>query len=125
MKNLSKIRQRAGKLMRERYYLEKENLAMRDMKKGSFIEHYKKCGNKNCICMEGKLHGPYWYLSYRRESKGILEYISAKDLARTKWLAGNYKKFQSNITKIVRMNKEIIKLMGEMREILIERRMKK
>ena len=125
MKNLSKIRKRAGKLTRERYYLEKENLAMRDMKKGSFIEHYKKCGNKNCVCMEGKLHGPYWYLSYRQEGKAVLEYVSAKDLMRTKRLAGSYKKFQSNITKIVRMNKEIIKLMGEMREILIEKRRKK
>ena len=121
MKDLSRIRQREGKLMRDRYRLEKENLAMRDMIKGSLIEHYKKCGSKVCICREGKLHGPYWYLSYKEENKSNLRYIGVKDLAKVARLAGNYKKFQSNLTRINKMNREIGKLMGEIREILLSR----
>ena len=107
--------------MRDRYRLEKENLAMRDMIKGSLIENYKKCGSKVCICREGKLHGPYWYLSYKEENKSNLRYIGVKDLAKVARLAGNYKKFQSNLTRINKMNREIGKLMGEIREILLSR----
>jgi len=122
MKDLSKIRQRAGKVIRERDCLERENLCLRDMIKGSVIKHYKKCGGKRCSCREGKLHGPYWYLSYKEGTKSNLKYINRKDLIRISRLAGNYKKFQSNITKIKRMNKEIGRLMGEIREMLLSRR---
>ncbi len=57
MNDLSRIRQRVGKLARERSYLEEKNLAIRDMIKGTVIKHYKKCGQKVCICREDKLHG--------------------------------------------------------------------
>ena len=100
MKDLSKIRQRVGKLIRERNCLERDNLHLRDIIKGTVIKHYKKCGSKRCICKEGKLHGPYWYLSYKEENKSNLKYINKKDLVRISRLAGNYKKFQSNITRI-------------------------
>ena len=122
MKDLSKIRRRVGKLIRERNCLERDNLHLRDIIKGTVIKHYKKCGSKRCICREGKLHGPYWYLSYKEENKSNLKYINKKDLVRISRLAGNYKKFQSNITRIKRINKEIGKLMGEIREILLLRR---
>ena len=122
MKDLSKIRQRVGKLIRERNCLERDNLHLRDIIKGTVIKHYKKCGSKRCICKEGKLHGPYWYLSYKEENKSNLKYINKKDLVRISRLAGNYKKFQSNITRIKRINKEMGKLMGEIREILLLRR---
>ena len=122
MKDLSKIHKQAGNRMRARYRLEKENLLMRDMIKGSLIEHYKKCGRKNCICRKGKLHGPYRYLSYKEQGKSILRYINAKELAKMSRLAGNYKKFQSNITRINRLNKEIVSLMGDIRKILLAKR---
>ena len=37
-------------------------------------------------------------------------------------LARNYKKFQSNLTRINRMNSEIGRLMGQIRRILLSRR---
>lgn len=122
MKDVSKIRQRVGKLMRERYGLEQKNLAMRDMIKGSLIKHYKKCGSKSCICTEGNLHGPYWYLSYKEGDKSVLKYIYKKDLTKTNHLAASYKRFQSDITRIKRLNKEIGELMADMRQILITKR---
>ena len=111
--------------MGQRYRLETENLAIRDMVRGTLIRHYKKCGSKTCICREGKLHGPYWYLTYTEKNKSGLRYVNAKELAIIIRLARNYKRFQSNITKIGRMNKEIVKLMGDMREILVSKRRKK
>lgn len=110
--------------MRQRYRLECENLAIRDMVRGTLIRHYKKCGSKVCICREGKLHGPYWYLTYTERGRSGFKYVKVKDLAIIIRLARNYKRFQSNITGITRMNREIVKLMGEMREILVLRRKK-
>lgn len=108
--------------MRQRYRLETENLAIRDMVRGALIRHYKKCGSKRCICREGKLHGPYWYLSYKERNKSGLRYVNVKELAIIIRLARNYKRFQSNITGINRMNREIGKLMGDMREIMVAKR---
>ena len=125
MKDVSRIRQRAGKLMRERYRLENKNFSMRDMIKGSLIKHYKKCGSKSCICREGKLHGPYWYLSYKERDKSVLEYVDVGDLARISRLARNYKKFQSNIARIKKMNMEVRKLMVDMRDELASKRRKR
>lgn len=125
MKDVSRIRQRAGKLMKERYRLENKNLSMRDMIKGSLIKHYKKCGSKGCICRSGKLHGPYWYLSYKEGDKSVLEYVDVGDLARINRLARNYKKFQSNIARIKKMNMEIRKLMGDMRDELASKHRKR
>ena len=122
MEDVSKIRQRAGRLMRERHGLEQDNLAMRDMIRGSLIKHYKKCGNKFCICTGGELHGPYWYLSYKEGEKSVLKYVDKKDLTRISRLAGSYKKFQTNITRISRLNREIGELMADMRQILITKR---
>lgn len=116
------MRQRIGRFREERHRLENENLRIRDMIKGTVIKHYKKCGRKVCICREGKLHGPYWYLSFKEAGKSNLKYINIRDLPGITRLAGNYKRFQSNITKINRINKQIGELMGKIREALLSRR---
>ncbi|MBT9145746.1 MAG: hypothetical protein DDT42_01623 [candidate division WS2 bacterium] len=118
----SRMRQRIGRFREERHRLENENLRIRDMIKGTVIKHYKKCGRKVCICREGKLHGPYWYLSFKEAGKSNLKYINIRDLPGITRLAGNYKRFQSNITKINRINKQIGELMGKIREALLSRR---
>lgn len=125
MSDLSRIRQRAGKLIRERGRMEGENLAIRDMIKGTVIKHYKKCGRKVCICREGKLHGPYWYLSFKEGDKSNLKYINIKDLPGIIRLARNYKRFQSNITRINRINRQIGELMRDIRGMLLSKRRKK
>ncbi len=121
MEAISKIRQQIGKLMKERYRLENENLRIRYMLKGSLITHYKKCGSSSCICREGKLHGPYWYLSYKEGDKSNLRYINVKNLVKVERLAKNYKRFQSNLARINKINGEIRKLMGEIREMLLSK----
>lgn len=125
MNDLSRIRQQVGRLARKRFRLEGENLTIREMIKGTVIKHYKKCGRKVCICREGKLHGPYWYLSFKEGNKSNLKYINIKDLPGIVRLAGNYKRFQSNITKVNRINKQIGELMRDIREILLSKRRKK
>lgn len=124
MKKVNKMRQKVRSVIKERSKLEKENLSIRDMVKGTVVEHYKKCGGV-CVCQEGKLHGPYWYLSYKEGEKSRLKYIHVKELSKIKRLAGNYKRFQSNLTQLSRMNKDIISLMGQVRQLQIDQVSKK
>ncbi len=37
-----------------------------------------KCGKKNCKCVGGDLHGPYWYAYYRDNGKLKCEYIGRR-----------------------------------------------
>ena len=54
-----KIRFLEGQRQKKITYL----LNPKDMVAGSIYTVYKKCGNKNCRCAKGKLHGPFYYLS--------------------------------------------------------------
>ncbi len=125
MDDTSRIRQDAGKLIRERYRLENQNFRIRHMLKGSLIKHYKKCGSKSCACREGNLHGPYWYLSYKEGAKSSLKYVHPKDLVKVERLAGNYKMFQSNLARINKINAEVRDLMGKLRALLLSEKKEK
>jgi hypothetical protein len=37
---------------------------------GTVVAQYVRCGNRNCKCSRGKLHGPYWY-RYWRDARGV------------------------------------------------------
>lgn len=121
MEDLSRLRQQIKGLIKKRYGLEQGNLRIKSMIKGTVIQHYKKCGSKSCACREGDLHGPYWYLSYKEGPKSVLKYIKEKELSKISDLADRYKKFQSNITKLNNINRDIIKLMGRIRQELISK----
>src|SRR5438093_736401 len=47
---------------------------------GYVCVQYRKCGKPNCRCAQGRLHGPYYYRSWRDEGKQYWEYIKRKDL---------------------------------------------
>lgn len=47
-----------------------------------------RCGKKNCHCVEGKLHGPYWYAYWTEGGKTRSQYIGKK-------LPGKRKRFAS------------------------------
>ena len=46
---------------------------------GSIYVVYKKCGNKNCRCAKGDLHGPFFYLSRKEEGKTKLTFVRRAD----------------------------------------------
>lgn len=37
-----------------------------------------RCGKKNCHCVEGKQHGPYWYAYWTEGGKTRSQYIGKK-----------------------------------------------
>ncbi|MET0624897.1 MAG: DUF6788 family protein [Pyrinomonadaceae bacterium] len=64
--------------------------AMRSKKLGGKRKEHKKapkktyqlesvrCGKKNCRCVEGELHGPYWYAYWTESGKSKSQYIGKK-----------------------------------------------
>ena len=61
---------------------------------------YKKCGNPNCFCNEGRKHGPYWAISQKINGKAKLTYVSDKDILKKAFAHKNYNKDLARLRKI-------------------------
>ncbi len=57
--NISDLRQEISILREERVKAENRLMGAKDMLASSLILRKVICGNPNCRCQEGKLHGPY------------------------------------------------------------------
>lgn len=119
-KTLSRIRQRVWQLNKERLKVYRIVLWHKPMIKGSFIEKYKVCGNKNCRCARGERHGPFKYLSISIANKTRMVFVRRGDEERVARLAGYYKVFRTARSKILAINQEVTKLIDRIEVILTE-----
>jgi hypothetical protein len=67
---------------------------------GSMHSAYKKCGNKSCRCAEGKLHGPFKYLSRKEGAKTNLTFVRRADEDDVERMAADYRKYCTHMTKL-------------------------
>ena len=42
---------------------------------GSLVEQARRCGKRECRCVDGQPHGPYSYFSPRPHGRGRLKYV--------------------------------------------------
>jgi len=56
---------------RRRESIKAQLAAVGDLRRGSLVERYRKCGKGNCCCAaeEGGGHGPSWSLTWREEAR--------------------------------------------------------
>jgi len=92
----------------------------KDMLASSLILRKVICGNPNCKCQEGKLHGPYPYLSEKVKGKTRLTYIRKRDLEKIEKKTEQYRLFQKRLEYIRHLNKRIDDLFKRIREMRIE-----
>ena len=104
----SRIRQQLGYLKKERNYLEYKLGRPYQMVPYSLVSLANICGKPNCRCKKGKPHGPYWYLSTKEKGKTRMIYLPKKEVAFFIPLVERYKEYQSSLTKLRRLNQEII-----------------
>jgi hypothetical protein len=118
MEDLSRLRGEIRALQKERFKIEISLLRPLPMVPYSLVTAYFPCGKPNCRCKKGKryFHGPYFYLSQHRAGKTRNIYISEKDLVRVKVLADRYKVYESSLTRIRRINQEILTLLKKIEE---------
>ena len=119
--NISDLRQGISILREERLKVENRLMGAKDMLASSLILRKVICGNPNCKCREGKLHGPYPYLSEKIEGKTHLTYIRKRDIEKIEKKTQEYRLFQKGLEYVRHLNRRIDDLFKRIREMRIER----
>ena len=88
----------------------------KDMVSGSLYSTYKKCGNKNCCCAGGKLHGPFNYLSKRVDGKTVLSFVRKADESQIIKEAGHYRDYIRAMARLNRLDKKIYDSIKKIKE---------
>ena len=118
--DISKVRKKIKDLGFERYKLEGKMLSVLSRKKmlyGSVVKKYKACGKAGCKCTRGELHGPFYYLSFKKEGKTKMIFIRRYLWERAIKLNNNYKKWRKSRADISKINKKILTLFDEIEKV--------
>jgi len=105
--NISTIRKKIYFLEQQRKKTLEYLLHPKEMVYGSIYSAYKKCGNKNCRCTKGELHGPFYYLSRKEDGVTKLTFIRKADEDRITSQAENYRKYIKAMAKLNKLNSRI------------------
>jgi hypothetical protein len=107
MNDIRSLRKNIYSLERQRKKIVNYLLNPGDMIEGSIYTVYKKCGNKNCKCAAGKLHGPFNYLSRRIDGKTKLTFVRRADEDDVAMKATNYRKYSAHMAKLNKIDRKI------------------
>ncbi len=112
--DISKVRKKIRDLSLDRFKIEMNMLRVLSRKKmlyGSVVKKYKACGKAGCKCTRGELHGPFYYLSFKKEGKTKLIFIRRHLWDKAIKLNNNYKKWRKSRADISKINKKILTLL--------------
>ena len=101
-----------GRLKQERSKIFEKMLNYSDCIRGTVIEIYKMCNNKNCEChsTNRKKHGLAYYLSSSHKGKTRMIYLPFFMVEAVKKQTDDYKKMLNLMERISEINSEIFKL---------------
>lgn len=88
---------RIQKLKQRRDQLQAELTQVGDMRPGSLVERYRRCGKPNCHCArEGETgHGPSFSLTHAVEGKTVTKVIPANAVETTRQQIHEYHRFRA------------------------------
>lgn len=108
MEDLSKIRQKIRQLNERRWKLIESVMNPGSLLTASFYERFTKCGNPNCKCASGELHGPFpWIYQNRKGKKLISTSCVADKVLDAQHFSENYKTFKEKCKQIKVLDDEI------------------
>ncbi|HCA29571.1 MAG TPA: hypothetical protein DEP23_08405 [Ruminococcaceae bacterium] len=114
MENVSQIRQKIYQLNQRRTELLNNVMKPGKLLTASFYERMTKCGNPNCKCASGDLHGPFpWIYRNQKGKKLISTSCIADKVEDARCFSLNYKSFKENCTKIKALDEEITQLINQ------------
>ena len=116
-KALSNLRQRIVNLREDREKLENSLFRPRKMIRASLVFLANYCGKKDCRCKKGFPHGPYPYLSEKRDGRTRMTYVQKGSLEGIKAEAEEYARFQHRLARLRKTNEKIRSLLEEIRDI--------
>lgn len=94
------------KLQQRRDQLRAELIQVGDMRPGSLVERYRRCGKRNCHCaQEGEAgHGPSFSLTHAVEGKTVTKVIPARAVETTRRQIKEYHRFRALSQELVEAN---------------------
>ncbi len=101
-RNPERLEQRRGEIRAELS-------SIGDLRPGSLVGRYRKCGKPNCHCAREDRggHGPSWSLTRRVGGKTITRIIPPTALAQTKEQIAEYKRLRRLTQELVEVSEEI------------------
>jgi hypothetical protein len=80
-----------------------------DLRPGSLVERYRRCGKAGCHCAargaEG--HGPSWSLTRAVGGKTVTRVIPAEAVARTRQHVAEYRRFRGLVREMVETSEQL------------------
>ena len=83
--------------------LKAELLAVGDLRPGTLVEHYRKCGKPGCRCArEGERgHGPSWLLSRTLKGRAKSFRIPAGEVGEARRLVAEHQRFRTLLSEFL------------------------
>lgn len=96
-------------LSRQRDVLRAQLVSVGDMRPGSLVARYRKCGKPSCHCAgQGERgHGPSWSLTHALEGKTRTKIIPAAAVPRTQEQIAEYRRFRRLIRELVDVSEKL------------------
>lgn len=94
----------------ERERLKQELAQVGDMRPGSLVGRFRKCGKASCHCARpnSKSHGPSWSLTRAVEGKTVTRVIPpGSAVEQTKAQVAEYRRFRDLVHRLVELNVQI------------------
>lgn len=111
------IRRRVQARLGEQRTLVGALLRLRAQLQGSLFVRYGQCGKENCVCRQGRKHGPYYVLSTRSAGKGGFAYLEGPKLEQARGLVEGYRDFRQGLRRLKRLNVELVELLRRYQEV--------
>ena len=119
LENASRSRQRLLDLHDQERELLRALVACRSLLKGSVYNLKTRCGKPSCACAQGQLHRAM-VLSWSQVGKTRILTVQAGELDRLVRLTGEYRTFRQARSKLVKLQKELLKEVDKLETTLRE-----
>ena len=92
-----------------RDHLKLQLAALGDLRPGSLVERYRRCGKPNCRCAQPGApgHGPSYSLTHAVSGKTVTRIIPAKFLEQTRRQLSEHRRFRQLTQDLVAVNEKI------------------
>jgi len=119
MEDISILRQKIAKCMKQRDHLLHSAMDNRPYIAAQVYERYKTCGNKNCKCHNGNPHGPFlWIYQHKKGQKIISTTVNDQLAAQARQLAANYLRWTEHRQQLRELDKSIQESLDKIEKIL-------
>jgi hypothetical protein len=80
-----------------------------DLRPGSLVERYRRCGKAGCHCAarQAEGHGPSWSLTREVGGKTVTRVIPAEAVAQTRQQVAEYQRFRRLVREVVETSEQL------------------